>query len=391
MNRFALDLNQSKVSQPVAGFLFGRRTRLDLGTAFGNSPSVPDPSASERELLTTLLEQVSRSFYQTLRKLPCQVRRQIGLAYLLARTTDTIADTELIPVAQRLTALQRLRGRILGTNSAGLDFSDLARHQGSPAERILLERAEETLTLLSALASDDLKLIRQVLDIITSGQELDLQRFAGAVKGRLVALQTDAELDDYTFRVAGCVGEFWTRICRAHLFPTARLDETRLETDGVRFGKGLQLVNILRDLPVDLRKGRCYLPEQPLSKAGLTPTDLLQPSNMKIFRLVYDRYLDLAESHLAAGWAYTNILPWRCARLRLACALPILIGVKTIALLRAANVLDPQHRVKIHRAEVRNLVVRSLLTYPLPRAWRRLANLPHAAAGKAVAPRANLT
>jgi len=37
----------------------------------------------------------------------------IGLAYLLARTTDTIADTELVPLEQRLEALKRLRERIL--------------------------------------------------------------------------------------------------------------------------------------------------------------------------------------------------------------------------------------------------------------------------------------
>ena len=36
---------------------------------------------------------------------------------------------------------------------------------------------------------------------------------------KIVALETPSELDDYTYRVAGCVGEFWTRICRIHLFP----------------------------------------------------------------------------------------------------------------------------------------------------------------------------
>ena len=46
-------------------------------------------------LLTTLLKQVSRSFYTTLWILPRSVRSQISLAYLLARATDTIADTEL--------------------------------------------------------------------------------------------------------------------------------------------------------------------------------------------------------------------------------------------------------------------------------------------------------
>ena len=38
------------------------------------------------------------------------------LAYLLARTADTIADTQLVPLEQRLEALQALRARILGAN-----------------------------------------------------------------------------------------------------------------------------------------------------------------------------------------------------------------------------------------------------------------------------------
>src|ERR1017187_8186609 len=38
----------------------------------------------------------------------------IGLAYLLARTTDTIADTDLVALEQRLEALRQLRERIQG-------------------------------------------------------------------------------------------------------------------------------------------------------------------------------------------------------------------------------------------------------------------------------------
>ena len=68
--------------------------------------------------LNDLLRATSRSFYLTLRVLPAPIRGQIGLAYLLARTTDTVADTELLPVEQRLTALQKLRQRILGQSSA---------------------------------------------------------------------------------------------------------------------------------------------------------------------------------------------------------------------------------------------------------------------------------
>ena len=48
------------------------------------------------DLTTALLRRVSRSFYLSLAVLPPAVRPTIGLAYLLARASDTIADTRLI-------------------------------------------------------------------------------------------------------------------------------------------------------------------------------------------------------------------------------------------------------------------------------------------------------
>jgi farnesyl-diphosphate farnesyltransferase len=327
--------------------------------------------AAPQELLSGLLKDVSRSFYLTLRVLPGTIRSQIGLAYLLARTTDTIADTELVPVAQRLESLQMLRERILGQRQARLDFGGLARQQGSLAERTLLERCEESLSLLQGFSAADQRLVTEVLQIITSGQELDLRRFAGASAASVVALGTDADLEDYTYRVAGCVGEFWTKVCRAHLFAREPLDDESLLANGVRFGKGLQLVNILRDLPRDLRQGRCYLPADRLTALGLRAADLLDPRNEARLRPLYDTCLERAEGHLLAGWVYINSLPRRSVRVRLACSWPILIGRETLKLLRGGKILDPEHRIKLSRRRVRQLVLRSVVLYPWPGAWER--------------------
>jgi farnesyl-diphosphate farnesyltransferase len=343
-------------------------------------------SEMQKELPADLLRQTSRSFYLTLRALPGRVRPQISLAYLLARTADTIADTRLVAVAQRLEALKRLRERVAGATSAPLNLGALAQHQGTPAEKLLLEQAEDSLARLNALAPADQQRVRTVLNIITGGQELDLVRFAGASEGNIVTLETAADLDDYTWRVAGCVGEFWTRLCRVHLFPQPRMDDAQLVADGIRFGKGLQLVNILRDLPADLRQGRCYLPKDKLEPAGLLPETLLSPITEGKFRPLFHEFLDRAEAHLAAGWRYTNTLPWSQVRVRLACAWPVLIGVKTIEKLRRAGVLDLQRRVKVTRVEVRGILLRSLLLYPLPPAWRKL----YSPGGKAIASQGKL-
>jgi len=345
------------------------------------------PQTNEAALPGDLLKATSRSFYLTLRVLPRAIRPQISLAYLLARTTDTIADTEILPVAQRLAALQQLRERILGQSSAPLNFGALAEHQSLPAEKLLLEKTETSLALLAALSPVDLPLVRAVLDIITSGQELDLRRFGGSGAGNITALATAAELDDYTYRVAGCVGEFWTKLCRAHLFPHAKIDDARFIADGIRFGQGLQLVNILRDLPVDLKNGRCYLPLEKLSPVALTPENLLLPANAEKFLPVFRAHLDLAAAHLAAGWRYTNTLPFGQFRVRLACAWPVLIGGRTVERLRAAGVADLQRRVKVSRGEVRGILFRSLAAAPVPFVWRKLY-LP---TGKAVASEGDLT
>ena len=367
--------------------------------------------------LLRLLRETSRSFYLTLRVLPPAVRPQIGLAYLLARATDTIADTELVPVEERLAALAALSGRIVGEHRDPLDLSRLAASQtgkGSDGERRLLQRVEAAVELLAQAASADQALIREVLATITSGQELDLRRFCGvsggpvsavppvlepvlepaafpppdetapppavlsppvippaAASGAVTALATDAELDDYTYRVAGCVGGFWTKLTRARVFPGAVIDDARFLSDGIRFGKGLQLVNILRDLPKDLRAGRCYIPASMLARVGLVPRDLLDPANGPRLRPIYLELLDRAQSDLEAGWRYTNTLPRGQIRLRLACAWPVLIGVKTIARLCTADVLDQRKRVKVSRSEVEWLLVTSVMKLPFRGAWER--------------------
>ena len=317
-----------------------------------------------------MLRDTSRSFYLTLRILPGAVRPQIGLAYLLARTTDTIADTELVPLEARLQALANLRDRIMGAPSPELNLAQLSPSQTSEPEKLLLERAEETLRVFNGLAEADKRLIHDVLSTIISGQELDLQRFGPPHPPNPRALDTEAELDDYTYRVAGCVGEFWTRLCRAHLFPRARVDDATLLRDGIRFGKGLQLVNVLRDIPADLSNGRCYIPRQSLAVAGLTPEDLRSAANEPRFRALYQTWLDRAGDHLLAGWNYTNALPGGQWRLRLACAWPVLIGARTLRKLRGENVLDSTRRIKIARPEVRALVLQSTLLLAWPSAWK---------------------
>jgi len=299
--------------------------------------------------LDPLLRGVSRSFYLSLRVLPKELRPQISLAYLLARASDTVADTKVVPRERRLELLRGMReGRTASVR-------ELAAGQALPAERKLLERLDECLALKASLESGDRALIDKLLDTIIGGQIFDLERFAGGDAGSIVALSDDAELDRYTYMVAGCVGEFWTRICAARLPALRARDVESLVPLGVRLGKGLQLVNVLRDVPRDLRIGRCYLPVR-------DPRALLEPSAFPGVRAEYHRWLDAALEHLDAGWRYTLSMPVSLWRLRLACGWPIWIGLGTLARLRKANPLDPDVVVRVPQSETNGLLLRSSMT-----------------------------
>lgn len=306
-----------------------------------------DPSRTE--LIGPLLRDVSRSFYQTLRVLPPPIRPQISLAYLLARATDTIADTKAVPRAKRIFALQQLQNL-----SHVPDLGAIAEHQTSVAEKQLLERLEDCVVALGQFDEADGRRIQELLKIIIGGQIFDLQRFPGETEKELVALTNDEELDRYTYMVAGCVGEFWTKMCVAHVGALHSWNSPEMCALGVRFGKGLQLVNVLRDIPKDLRIGRCYLPVS-------DPQALLDAKNFDSVRAVYHRWLDTAVEHLDAGWRYTLAIPRSERRLRLACIWPIWIGLMTIARLRVENPLDTTRRVKISRGEVYGVMARSFL------------------------------
>lgn len=327
------------------------------------------------DLLGGILRDVSRSFYLTLRALPGRVRRQIGVAYLLARTTDTIADTEIVPVSQRLEVLRAFRERIGGGTATGFGLAGLAEGQSSRGERVLIERAEDTLRVLQSFDARDRGEIVRVLEIIVSGQEEDLRRFSGASVADIRALESEGQLDDYTYKVAGCVGEFWTRMCRRHVFPKAAFDEEVQMERAVRFGKGLQLVNVLRDISGDLRMGRCYMPASQLARAGLGPAALLNAGGIAEFRPVCNAWIERAEAHLREGWHYTNALPFACVRVRLACAWPLLIGLETLKLLRTENLLDPARRIKVSRHAVRSIIRRTIVYYPWPGRWKKLASV----------------
>ena len=228
-----------------------------------------------------LLKDVSRSFYLTIRVLPGPVRGPIRLAYLLARAADTIADTGILPSSVRLNHLKRFRARLdhrgPEPSPAFTGFADPPLDGGS-AETHLLQAVPHLFGALETMPDSDRRNVEKTVGTLIRGMEFDLTAFPAPESGRIGALDTMAELDRYTYLVAGCVGEFWTDVMIAHDPAVRNWDRERMVDLGVRFGNALQMTNIIRDMPRDLRVGRCYVPREMLESVDLTPEDLLSPA-----------------------------------------------------------------------------------------------------------------
>ncbi|RMH35344.1 MAG: squalene/phytoene synthase family protein [Nitrospirae bacterium] len=324
--------------------------------------------SSDRLLLREILRRVSRSFYLTLAVLPSNVRDQVGLAYIFARTADTIADAGSLDHCTRLGCLRQFKQCFIASkidveNLVAIRQLVIDRFQRA-SERALLEELVHGFEIYERLLPADRQDIARLLPTLIDGMIFDLCQFP-EVNGQttVTALPSMAELDYYTYAVAGCVGEFWTRMMCRHRPRLSGWDRQAMAREGIRFGKGLQLINVLRDLPEDVRRGRCYIPASLLAEVGLSPQDLLDGKADSAFRPIFRRLILTARDHLDHGWLYTMMIPRAEIRLRLACMWPLLIGLRTLhKLWEAPTILAPAEPIKISRGEVYRIVAATTLT-----------------------------
>ena len=318
---------------------------------------------SDHTALRSLLKGVSRSFYLSIRLLPRAIQAPVAIGYFLARATDTVADTTELPYPDRMQALNSMAKAISAPAALAPEIAHWAQDierwihlTPHPDEQILLRLWPVCLQCLSALPLADQHHVRAVMQPIVQGQMDDLARSAPGAK----ALATQAELDHYTWQVAGSVGEFWTRVCEQHDPGYARLPSAEMLALGRSFGMGLQLLNILRDSGADLQSGRCYWPQERLAEVGLTSQALVLAAQkghaLNALEPLWQDYMGTCQGQLQAGLQYA--LAVRPLRLRLACALPALLGIRTWALLKQAGLAAMVQPVKMPRHEVRQLMWR---------------------------------
>ena len=291
------------------------------------------------DLGKAVLRGVSRSFYLTIRLLPRLMREPVSVGYLLARASDTIADTESISAELRKECLSLFYGA-LKNEEVREELCSLLEEkfidvQENKKERLLLKRLKDVFGWYDSVRDYAWRAIANVMEPIVEGQRWDVDYFAIQHNKQIESADS---LEHYCYQVAGSVGEFWGIVGKNAYSRFSKLNSDELKEIGSKYGKGLQLVNILRDLPTDIKNGRCYIP------------DVNMEDNEAIMNAAKEWRIK-ARKYLEEGLSYSSKL--RQKRVKIATALPAIIGLKTLDQLDEANWEQWQEGIKISRKEVR--------------------------------------
>jgi farnesyl-diphosphate farnesyltransferase len=294
--------------------------------------SSKDPK--DLEFCARMLPRVSRTFAPSIQNLPPGLCEPVCIAYLLCRTVDTIEDDRRLARAQRVALFDAFDGALASAAAGHAQtpcvFEEMAQaaqvDQG--ANRELCVSAGAVFRAFAALPPAQRRVIEpRVLEMSTGMREYSGR--ADAAGG--IRLHDVEDLERYCYYVAGTVGELLTDLFLLEC-PVEPARSRELLARATRFGAGLQLVNILKDVGEDAERGDVFLPGEPAREHGVDVGRLLNPDGRAGGLALLRSVARLAHQYLATAEEYTLLWPFTRAgrEVRLFCAGPLALAFGTL-------------------------------------------------------------
>ena len=195
----------------------------------------PDLDAAY-DLCRRITKSEAKNFYYAFRTLPSVKRRAIYAAYAFCRLCDDISDEDM-----------SREERLEGFHGVRKSLAQARQH-----------RYNEPVFAALGDAAMRFEIPPEHFEEIVVGVEMDLDT---------TRYQTFDDLREYCHKVASVVGLVSIRIFGHDEHP-------EVETYAVDLGLAMQLTNILRDIKEDAGRDRVYIPQDELSRFGVSETDL---------------------------------------------------------------------------------------------------------------------
>jgi farnesyl-diphosphate farnesyltransferase len=254
-----------------------------------------------------ILEETSRTFFIPINLLVDGLKETVGAAYLCMRAIDEIEDhPELAPDAK---------------THMLMEIHQLLQNEPFDAKQLekLYEPYRTYLPPVTIRLADWLQLCPAELRPRIAEATAEMAQGMAKWVQKNWQIQTAADLDDYTYYVAGLVGVMLSDIWEWY-------DNTQTDRNlAVAFGRGLQSVNILRNRGEDRERGVNFFPN------GWKEEEMF----------------DYAKRNLALGDAYMKSL--RTETILHFCQIPLALAYGTLDGLK-------QGKEKISRSEVKEIV-----------------------------------
>ncbi|KAI9819260.1 MAG: hypothetical protein M1827_007416 [Pycnora praestabilis] len=300
------------------------------------------------------LKKKSRSFYLASAVFQGRLRTDLILLYSFCRVADDLVDDTATPAEAR-GWIRRL------TQYLDLNYkaSDVTTNQSHVQDFIRTEFPPATQSALLLLPTSYLS--SPPLYGLLEGFKMDLQFVSNSdeLKADVWPISSQQDLQTYAERVAGTVAELCLQLVYHHT--TTQVTDTQRQKcvhAGGRMGVALQYVNISRDIAVDAKIGRVYIPTTWLTEEGLSHEDVLKDPDSKQVEALRNKLLDEAGKIYDGAKGAIEELPGEARA-------PMRVAVESY--MEIGRVLaEGAYRVKAGRATVPK-------TRRLRVAWRALA------------------
>ena len=300
-----------------------------------------------------MLPKVSRTFAPTIRLLPKPLDLYVTIAYLLCRIADTIEDSDALSVEDKKDLLCTYSRIFTGQSDTAIaQFSKQIKNlpYNTPDDDL----AHNTQRILNVYQNFSSVTQNNISKWVVE-MSLGMQKYAQSRQKRsFTFLRSMKELDEYMYYVAGTVGYLLTELFSYYSRKITPTLKGRMEQFAESFGKGLQLVNIIRDMSGDLKRGQSYIPDELLKKYQLTRQTIFKRENRARAEELFNELITKAVHYLDKALDYVLLIPKKESRIRLFCMLPLFWAMRTLQKIQTDTLaLLNNEKVKISRSLIR--------------------------------------
>lgn len=307
------------------------------------------PAQSDLAYQSEILQGVSRTFALNIPQLPNPLRDVVGNVYALCRIADTIEDEPALSPAQK----QAFSERFIDVVAGRAEVAPFSRELGALLSSSSTEREQD-------LVANTARVVRVTRGFRTV-QRHAIERCVRVMSRGMAEFQQRAtpegledlpHLNRYCYHVAGVVGETLTDLF-CDYSPDIRRRRDELFALSVSFGQGLQMVNILKDIWEDRRRGACWLPRDVFRTTGFELCSLSAGPPAPGFADGLSELVAITRRHLTDALRFVLMLPPGETGIRRFCLWPLGMAVLTLRRIHATPAFRSGDEVKISRLSVR--------------------------------------